>query len=159
MKETKFRYFYGVDGEIETYFHHDFTLGEIESGCIYDPLEDSPLLRDYSIVGRSQFTGFLDKNGKEIYEGDICLFIILKRNIDAENLKEYTVIIKWKNGCWGFIPTHPELHHPDDREWGPFYDSEDREMLDNNYFEVISNIYENEYESPNRQHDVKKTRV
>jgi hypothetical protein len=29
-RKEKFRYFYGIDGKPETYFHHDFSLGEIE---------------------------------------------------------------------------------------------------------------------------------
>lgn len=68
MREIKFRYYYS-DGEY--WFDRDFNLTEIENGYPYEVLSDSPLLKKYKLRTRVQFTGLLDKNGKEIYEGDI----------------------------------------------------------------------------------------
>lgn len=93
-----------------------------------------------------EYTGLNDKEGKEIYEGDICLLDILgtceRKHID--NLKSFIVVIEYKNASFGFRHLYPNEVHQDDIRWRSFWQDEDEDMWDNNYFKLIGNIYENQ---------------
>ena len=67
-----------------------------------------------------QFTGLLDKQGVEIYEGDIILW----ENSDSEKVKSKVVFY---NGAFRMRNMDFLLH----------------DYMDSNVFEVIGNIYEN----------------
>ena len=95
---------------------------------------------DPSTLG--QFTGLTDRNGKEIYDGDIF----------TVNGK-YPRVILWDKMCWALMPTeyfHDEmfwvmnLQHPGIDWWEEFADE----------FEVIGNIHDNPELIPNQPTEV-----
>ena len=82
---------------------------------------------DYAI---EQYTGINDKNGKEIYEGDIIQEVLDFDNDDIDGTFKYRVF--WDEGtlCWSLAPIGNESIHDDLWEC-------------NSSVEVIGNIHEN----------------
>ena len=112
MKEIKFRV-WDNDLEIMSYSDSEIFIMFSNNGiCIGYEINDE--IDDYELM---QYIGLKDKNGEEIYEGDIVKFFEYKV-IDNIVLPEEIVIIKdIREGCDTLGPSQ--------------------------YMEVIGNIYEN----------------
>ena len=113
MREIKFRAWDILNKRILNY-------GEIMTLPMWEVLPGTPEQRAFNVM---QYTGLKDKNGKEIYEGDIVL--------TRTSLK---FIISYKNGafikCWQNYNVYL------------LYDSLIKDGCTEAY-EVIGNIYEN----------------
>ena len=118
MREIKFKY--GYSDSINT-FEKAFTLEEIEQGLQFEEISDNPLLKNYKIVYKRQYTGLNDKNGIEIYEGDIIL---------------------WYGGALKHIPIYSEVKWNREEARFSFGCKANSAYMFYNT-EVVGNIYEN----------------
>lgn len=105
MREIKFRVWDNVD-----WMSSPFTLSDIKSGKI-GFVNDLPVM---------QFTGLKDKNGKEIYEGDIII----------PNQDYGIAFVAFHTPSFGLQNKNGNCGDWDWEEWEKF--------------EVIGNIYENQ---------------
>lgn len=90
----------------------------------------TPIAYDHTSEGMvwMQYTGIKDKNGKEIYEGDVLMYI-------GTNMS--SMVVKFDNGC--FVGEGPFNTLP----LKSYLDATDFESI-----EIIGNIYENSELSP-----------
>ena len=118
MRDIKFSYIYQHD-DTGRMLNKIFDIHEIELEQM-----DECFIEGYTLIARRQFTGLFDKQGVEIYEGDL-----LKVELDwGYGLAKITVEIYFKDGC--FRAKALNSH-------------EDTLLIELPYFDIIGNIYEN----------------
>ena len=116
------------------YYNVTFDADYIAGGQIYAPLID-PLhyvaKKDCEIM---QYTGLKDKNGKEIYEGDILVNKSKSIFDDGRKYMDFAVLVGFESVGFVDLITHTHIGRR-------------LSSLTNKYFwtdyEIIGNIYEN----------------
>ena len=142
MRNIKFRGFSKnltnnewVYGDLVNYSETEKIIVE-QNSKTWDLLEGGIIIDEKSI---GQFTGLNDKNGKEIYEGDIILFQTFS-NWDDESMKRHKATVIFKEGCfmWKILEYGKKSN---------FYHANETEPLRNTNctwgLEIIGNIFEN----------------
>ena len=82
-----------------------------------------------------QYTGLKDKNGKEIYKGDIVYFSVFDYNgLDTQ----YLGIVKFANGKWEIWNNEKDEYYDCDGAFDLYWVKEQDDEL-----EIIGNIHEN----------------
>lgn len=128
MRELKFR---AWDAESECYIDEKDWAGITPEGqniWIVEEEEVSvlPILGEFII---EQYTGLKDKNGKEIYEGDIVEEKIDTGDYDIDGTYRYKVVWDDDMLCWSLDPNATSIH---------------KDLWEcNQSIKVIGNIHEN----------------
>lgn len=91
MREIKFKYVWRNKFTKE-FFAHTFTIEEIALRKVQESIIAEKGNFDWELIARLQCTGLKDKNGEEIYEGDIV-------HITTEDLvnMNYKAVVEWNS--------------------------------------------------------------
>ena len=130
MREIKFRAWDKIDEKLWNVISIDFIKGEV---TLLNEYTKESYIREIDEVELMQYTGLKDKNGKEIYEGDIIKYnfksLIEKEGINRDRIAP----VYWQEfrGCWAVKESK--------------YCNNDlfTYIQNGNVVEVIGNIYEN----------------
>ena len=129
---------------IEVYFYEEcnnpFTVNDRQTKSMLEHNESA--LTDPDTI--CQFTGFLDKNGKEIYEGDVLRSDEYPFSYGDKERDNYHAVVYYceKGACFGTVT----VKNPNSSVRGisdGILDNVEREKMKN--FEVIGNIHDTEW--------------
>lgn len=140
MREIKFRAWDNINNRIVSVESIDFASHQLH--FLSEPFKGNPtFIIEYVLM---QYTGLKDKNGVEIYEGDIC-----RKVVDNYTLREYEGLklgefkyYKVEFGCSGMGDTYGfQLNSIHPYPWNA------RQFIHHVYsdIEVIGNIYEHSH--------------
>lgn len=122
MRQIKFR---GIDTMSGEMVYGDLVQQELTDGSITTAIVQTYKTYDVKPDTVGQFTGLHDKNGKEIYEGDILLF--------REDTK---IEVKYHHGGFGYTYIDSDFLFGGNNNFDFYKDDKDDD------FEVIGNIHE-----------------
>jgi len=126
MREIKFRAWDKFEEKM-IYYHSIWEHSRPMHKAIIGP--DGVLHNFYNAIILMQYTGLKDKNGKEIYKGDILGRI----RRDGDSLSGATFTVGWVDCTARFAIIATDTKKYGNGEW----------TIDPDLFEVIGNIYEN----------------